>query len=57
MQYGHAHPWLVLFAPHGGLFFVAPSVWIAVAGIVVALRDESTQVLATALLLACTATV
>ena len=57
MQYAHAHPWLVLFAPHGGLFYTAPVVWLAVPGAVVALRERSTRAFAGGLLLAAAATV
>ena len=53
MQYGHAHPWLVLFAPHGGLFFTAPVVWLAVIGFVIALYTKRLRALAIASLLAC----
>ncbi len=35
----HAHPFLLLFAPHGGLFYVTPVVWVAVAGLYVTLRN------------------
>jgi hypothetical protein len=27
-----SHPWLVLFAPHGGLFYYTPGVWLSLAG-------------------------
>jgi hypothetical protein len=53
MQYGHAHPWLLLFAPHGGLFYTAPAVWIAVPGLLLALLDRRLRVLAAGLLFAC----
>jgi hypothetical protein len=43
MQYAHAHPWLVLFAPHGGLFFTAPVVWLTVFGVVIGLRSKKTR--------------
>lgn len=55
MQYGHAHPWLVLFAPHGGLFFTAPVVWLAVAGAIAGVRAPPTRVFTLALLAACAA--
>jgi hypothetical protein len=45
MWYGHAHPWLVLFAPHGGFFYVCPAAWLAVAGAVVAVRDREKRTL------------
>jgi hypothetical protein len=40
----HAHPWLVLFAPRGGLFYSAPTAWLGVFGIVMALRDPSRRI-------------
>lgn len=55
MQYGHAHPWLVLFAPHGGLFFTAPVVWLAVPGVIAGVRARGTRVLVLSLLAACAA--
>jgi hypothetical protein len=57
MQYAHAHPWLVLFAPHGGVFFTAPVVWLTVPGFVAMLRNRETRVLAGSSLLAAAATV
>jgi hypothetical protein len=38
VQLAHAHPWLSLFDPHGGLFYSTPTAWFAVLGIVPALR-------------------
>jgi hypothetical protein len=35
----HAHPFLLLFAPQGGLLYVTPSAYLAFAGIVVAISD------------------
>jgi hypothetical protein len=32
VQLGHAHPWLLLFGPHGGLFYVTPMAWLSVLG-------------------------
>ncbi len=32
LQLAHAHPWLALFAPHGGLFPTSPVAWLAVVG-------------------------
>lgn len=29
----HAHPFLLLFAPHGGLFYTTPVAWVAVVGL------------------------
>jgi hypothetical protein len=52
MQYGHAHPWLLLFAPHGGLFYSAPAAWVAVPGLFLALFDRRTRPLAASLLVA-----
>ncbi len=57
MQYGHAHPWLVLFSPHGGLFFNAPVAWLGVAGLVVGLRQRNARVITAATLVACAAAV
>ncbi len=56
MQYGHAHPWLLLFAPHGGFFLAAPVAWLAVPGAIRGARDRGTRTLVLALLLACVAT-
>jgi hypothetical protein len=53
MQYGHSHPWLVLFAPHGGLFYTAPVVWLGVLGLVPGLRDRRTRLLVAAVLVGC----
>lgn len=52
MQYRHAHPWLLLFAPHGGLFYSAPAAWIAVPGVFLGLRDRRSRPLLVALLIA-----
>lgn len=49
----HAHPWLVLFAPRGGLFYSAPTAWLGVAGLVLALRDPRRRLFFGALLVAC----
>jgi len=43
MHLGHAHPWLSLFGPHGGLFFSSPTTWLAVLGIVPALRIKEAR--------------
>ena len=53
MQYGHAHPWLVLFAPHGGLFFTAPVLWLAVIGLVMAARKKGLRAYTIGTVLAC----
>jgi hypothetical protein len=50
MQYGHAHPWLVLFAPHGGFFYSTPVAWIAVFGAAFGLRERATRPLVLVLL-------
>ncbi len=57
MQYGHAHPWLLLFAPHGGLFFGSPVVWLAVPGLGLGLADARTRTLSGAILVASAATI
>jgi hypothetical protein len=57
MQYAHAHPWLVLFAPHGGLFFTAPVTWLAVVGAAFGLTRQKSRVVVLATLAACAATV
>jgi hypothetical protein len=51
MQFGHAHPLLVLFAPHGGLFYQTPIVWLPVLGLPVALRHRATRAYAIGALL------
>lgn len=43
VQLGHAHPWLSLFDPHGGLFYGSPTTWLAVLGIGPALRIKSAR--------------
>jgi len=57
MQYGHAHPWLLLFAPHGGLFYQCPAIWFAVLGAVMAVRTRGKRLLVAVLFVACCATV
>ena len=52
MFIGHGHPWLVLFAPRGGLFFSAPTAWLGVVGFVLALRDPKLRLLFGAMLVA-----
>ena len=47
-----AHPWLLLFAPHGGLFYYTPTSWLAVVGAGLALRDRAWRPLVAALLAA-----
>ncbi len=42
IQPRHAHPFLTLFAPHGGLFYSAPVAWLAVFGVVPWLRGRKT---------------
>jgi hypothetical protein len=56
MQYRHAHPWLLLFAPHGGLFLTAPVVWLAVPGAIAGARDSRTRSLFVSLFVAVAAT-
>ncbi|MGH7327397.1 MAG: glycosyltransferase family 39 protein [Polyangiaceae bacterium] len=50
---GHAHPWLVLFAPRGGLFYSAPTAWLGVIGIFAALRDRRHRFFFGAMLVGC----
>ncbi len=57
MQYGHAHPWLLLFAPRGGLFFTSPVAWIAVPGLVLGLLGPRTRVLTASVIVASAATI
>jgi hypothetical protein len=40
MHLDHAHPWLLLFAPHGGLFFTTPVAYLGVVGIGVGLATR-----------------
>jgi hypothetical protein len=55
MQYGHSHPFLLLFAPHGGLFYTMPAAWLAVWGMVLGVRERSTRALILSILGACAA--
>jgi hypothetical protein len=41
VNFSHAHPFLLLFAPRGGLFFWTPVAWIAVAGVWAGLRRRA----------------
>jgi hypothetical protein len=43
---GHAHPWLLLFAPHGGLFFTTPIAYLGFVGLGVAARRPEHRLLA-----------
>lgn len=47
---GHAHPWLVLFAPRGGLFYSAPTAWFGVFGLVLAIGTRRLRPLFVAML-------
>lgn len=38
VQFGHAHPFLLLFSPNGGLLFATPAMWLPILGIVPGLR-------------------
>jgi hypothetical protein len=38
MNFREAQPWLVLFAPHGGLFYTTPAAWLSAAGAWMGLR-------------------
>jgi hypothetical protein len=44
----HAHPFLLLFAPQGGLFYATPSVYLAFAGLALGLADDRYRRLAIA---------
>jgi hypothetical protein len=44
----HAHPFLLLFAPQGGLFYATPGAYLAFAGIAVVWRDSRWRPLAIA---------
>ncbi len=57
MHYGHAHPWLLLFAPHGSFFLAAPVAWLAIPGAISGVRARKTRTLVVALLVASAATV
>lgn len=54
---GHSHPFLLLFAPHGGLFFATPIAWLGVVGLAGGLRRGPARPLAIGAALACVATV
>jgi hypothetical protein len=43
---GHAHPWLLLFAPHGGLFFTTPIAYLGVLGMGLGLASRRHRPLA-----------
>jgi hypothetical protein len=49
----HAHPFLLLFATHGGLFYYTPTAWTAVFGAVVGVRQRDWRPLVIALLASC----
>ncbi len=46
------HPFLLLFAPHGGLFYYTPTAWLAAIGAALALRDRTWRPLVLSMLLA-----
>jgi hypothetical protein len=46
----HAHPLLVLFAPHGGLLYATPIAYLGLAGLVVGARTKRTRPIALAAL-------
>ena len=50
LQLAHPHPFLLLFDEKQGLFYLTPSIWLAVFGLVPALRDRSTRTLVATLL-------
>ena len=52
VSFAHAHPWLVLFAPHGGLFYATPVAYLAVGGAILGLRRKRTRVVVAAALFA-----
>lgn len=43
LQLAHAHPFLLLFDEAQGLFYLTPSIWLAVLGLVPALRDRPSR--------------
>ena len=47
-----SHPWLLLFAPHGGLFYYTPGVWLSLTGALLLGRQRWQRPLLTALLVA-----
>ncbi len=40
VQFGHGHPFLLLFSPNGGLLFATPAMWLPILGIVPGLRRQ-----------------
>lgn len=50
MKLSEPHPFLLLFAPHGGLFPTAPFTWLSVVGGAFLLRSSDTRVFAVTLL-------
>jgi hypothetical protein len=40
VQFGHGHPFLLLFSPNGGLLFATPAMWLPILGIATGLRRE-----------------
>jgi hypothetical protein len=57
VQLGHSHPWLALFAFHGGLFHSTPVAWIAVIGAAFAIGMRSIRWLSASLLVASALTI
>lgn len=51
LQFAHAHPLLLLFAPHGGLLYWHPLMWLGVLGFPLLLARRDTRWLAFTLLL------
>lgn len=45
LHLSHAHPFLLLFAPHGGLFYTTPVAWLAVVGLWFAWKRRATWTL------------
>ena len=52
VHFTHAHPWLTLFAPHGGLFQFMPAAWLSVAGAMLLAKKRTARFVAVPLLVA-----
>ena len=56
LQFGHAHPFLLLFSPLGGLFLWMPVAWLSVWGAAIGLRRRRTRTLFLGILVSAAAT-